>query len=84
MSPKARNSQSPSRTPVIRQIPVTSQFKLVFLTTTVITIACILGSVFIAYRGGETESAKEVLSALLTLSKIGFGAIVGLLGGKSL
>ncbi len=67
-----------------RQIPITARFRLVFLTTVILTFVFLACSMILAARGDDSAIAREVASACLSLTKIGFGAIVGLLGGKSL
>lgn len=62
------------------------QFKLVFLTaaagTLLFVVICVVLTVI---AGREPPNLLErVVMGLFDLSKIGFGAIVGLLGGKSL
>jgi hypothetical protein len=62
------------------------KFKLVFLTaasgTLVFTLICIALSLI--NKGEPPAPQKELMEGMLTMAKIGFGAIVGLLGGKAL
>ena len=61
------------------------QFKLVFITALVGTLfflsICIALTV---WMGREIEVVNKVVEGLLTMAQVGFGAIVGLLGAKSL
>lgn len=62
------------------------RFKLVFLTVAVGTLLFTLICVALTWATtGELPTArKELIQSLLTMAKIGFGAIAGLLGGKVL
>ncbi len=62
------------------------RFKLVFLTamggTILFTLICVV--LHLAKTGKPPEEGKELIEGMLTMAKVGFGAIVGLLGGKAL
>lgn len=62
------------------------KFKLVFLTaaggTLLFTLICVV--LHLATTGEPPPARKEFIEGMLTMAKIGFGAIVGLLGGKVL
>jgi len=62
------------------------KFKLVFLTaaigTLLFTLICVV--LHLATTGEPPPARKELIEGLLTMAKVGFGAIVGLLGGKKL
>jgi len=62
------------------------KFKLVFLTaaggTILFTAICV--ALHLATTGEPPPARKEFIEGMLTMAKIGFGAIVGLLGGKVL
>jgi hypothetical protein len=62
------------------------KFKLVFLTATggtvLFTLICV--ALHLATTGEPPPARKEFIEGMLTMAKIGFGAIVGLLGGKVL
>ena len=60
---------------------LTPRFKLVFICVFALTVACLLLSVFLAYGSDPPE---RVINELLGAFKMGFGALVGLLGGKAL
>lgn len=64
--------------------PITPHFNQVFYTTAGLTALCLIISLGLASLGKETEASREVISGCLTMAKIGFGAIVGLIGGKAL
>jgi hypothetical protein len=70
--------------PVGREVPVPPHFNKVFFTTAGLTVLCLVISGALAVAGPETAAAKEVISGCLTMAKIGFGAIVGLIGGRAL
>ena len=61
------------------------RFKLVFLTvaigTLLFTLMCI--GLVLATTGELPPARKELLQSILTMAKVGFGALGGLLGGKA-
>jgi hypothetical protein len=70
----------------VQHPPIDPQFKLVFLAavagTVLFTVLCILLTLL---AGEQLPSLLEkIVMGLFDLAKIGFGAIVGLLGGKRL
>ncbi len=74
------NSQS------TRHPPIDPQFKIIFLAavggTLFFTLLCVLLTLF---SGNQLPGLLEkIVMGLFDLAKIGFGAIVGLLGGKRL
>jgi len=71
---------------VSNPILVSSVFKLVFLSVLSLTILLIIASVSLAVGNNTSTSAeaKDLLKAFNTAWQMGFGAIVGLLGGKAL
>jgi hypothetical protein len=69
-------------TPVVTT--VTAHFKLVFLCVTVITVLTLMASLYIGiFVEKPTEAAKSAMNTCATLANLGFGAMVGLLGGKA-
>lgn len=71
-------------TPPVTRIVVTPAFKLVFLSVLGLTIALVIASICLAVFPTQTEAVKNVTGMCMTLCKSGFGAILGLLGGKVL
>jgi hypothetical protein len=59
-------------------------FKLVLLIVTVITGVAFLGMVALAITGATNAPSKDLFGVCSDAFKVGFGAIVGLLGGKAL
>jgi hypothetical protein len=64
-------------------IKVDPTFKLVFLSSITLTLLVGVGWFWAALFGPSTEAARSLVSGCETITKIGFGAIVGLLGGKT-
>jgi hypothetical protein len=60
------------------------RFKLVFLTvaigTLLFTLICV--GLVLATTGELPPARKELVQSILTMAKVGFGALGGLLGGK--
>ena len=69
-----------------RHPPIDAQFKLVFVTAAVGTCFFIVVCVATTIAAGKDPPPllTELVRAMADLAKIGFGAIVGLLGGKTL
>jgi hypothetical protein len=62
---------------------VSSHFKLIFLTVlalTVITLALRIGMALMV--GSPNDSVKDAMTTCGLLANAGFGAILGLIGGK--
>jgi hypothetical protein len=67
-----------------REITISGSFRTVFFTTTGLTLVFVALAVILTLFGDDTAKTKHAVEGLFTMAKIGFGAIVGLLGGKSL
>jgi hypothetical protein len=66
--------------------PIDPQFKLVFVTAAIGTLLFILICVAVTVWIGKDmpSPVEKLVSGLFDLAKIGFGAVVGLLGGKAI
>jgi hypothetical protein len=66
--------------------PINAQFKLVFITSALGTLLFIVLCVVLTLAAGREPPTllQEIIRGLFDLAKIGFGAIVGLLGGQVL
>jgi len=58
-------------------------FKLVFLSVLLLTLLCLGISVYVSLYGA-TPAAQNLNDKVLAVFNLGCGAIIGLLGGKSL
>jgi hypothetical protein len=56
----------------------------VFLTVLLLTLVSLGVSVYLAIRPDPSEEVKRLIETCSTTWKLGFGAIVGLIGGKAL
>ena len=72
-----------TRRPRVVTFTLTPAFKLVFLSVLGITLLSIVLSCSLAVMGEPNEEKSALVQALLTTWKLGFGAIIGLLGGKA-
>jgi uncharacterized membrane protein YczE len=65
---------------------LTPAFKLVFCSVLGLTVLSLGVSVYlaIAYSPAPSEEIKRLIETCSTTWKMGFGAIVGLIGGKAL
>jgi len=66
--------------------PISPMFKLVFVTASVGTLLFIALCVTLAVLAGKEPPSlvTELIRGMFSLAQIGFGAIVGMLGGKRL
>jgi hypothetical protein len=63
---------------------LTPAFKLVFLTVLGLTTTALILNVFLVVLLNEpNDQAKNLIDTCSTITKAGFGAIVGLIGGKA-
>ena len=88
-NPEDRSPRTPSRTVIT--VALTPTFKLVFLSVLAITVIAIIISCPLAIMDRQAdamhqqaEGMKELLATCLTTWKLGFGAMLGLLGGKAM
>jgi hypothetical protein len=61
---------------------LTPRFKLIFSTVAVLTVLALISNVLLAMFGDGSEQANAAAEACSTTYKMGFGAIVGLIGGR--
>ncbi|MEI5133011.1 hypothetical protein RB199_13430 [Streptomyces libani] len=61
---------------------LTPRFKLIFSTVAALTVLALILNVLLAAFGGNSEQVKAATEACSTTYMMGFGAIVGLIGGK--
>ena len=88
-SSKRNDTKKPSthKEEDIELITLSSRFKFVFVTVTGITVLSLLAYIALAIIYPETDpgsNINDVLGTLKYTSTSGFGAIVGLMGGKAL
>jgi hypothetical protein len=75
-----KSTGSPSS--VVKVTDITPRFKLVFATVLAITILCLFLNLVIVLAAPAGASAESFADTCSTAFKLGFGAIVGLVGGK--
>jgi hypothetical protein len=61
---------------------LTPRFKMIFSTVAALTVLALILNVLLAAFGGDSEQVKAATEACSTTYMMGFGAIVGLIGGK--
>lgn len=61
---------------------MTPRFKLIFSTVTALTVMALILNVLLAAFGGDSEQVQAAAEACSTTYMMGFGAIVGLIGGQ--
>jgi len=71
-------------TAVDNKISVTSHFKLIFLSVLIISVLCLVGEILLSmYWDKPNPDQARLLYTLDFAFKAGFGAFIGLLGGKA-
>jgi hypothetical protein len=65
-------------------LPVPAAFKMTFLAVLGLTVLSMAVSIALVFYGHDTDQAKHLAETCSTTYKLGFGAILGLLGGKAL
>jgi hypothetical protein len=65
-------------------IVLTPAFKLIFFSVLGLTILSLVGNFLAVLVPNQTEEVKRLAETCSTTWKLGFGAIVGLIGGKVL
>lgn len=70
--------------PPIATLTLTPAFKLVFYSVLGLTVLSLAASFVLVLRDKQTEEIKRLAETCSTTWKLGFGAIVGLIGGKAL
>ncbi len=66
------------------KILLSPAFKLVVLIVTGLTVLSLGVSIFLALDQNKSEQINGLIETCSTTYKLGFGAIVGLIGGKAL
>lgn len=71
--------------PNTSMVTLTPTFKLVFLSVLGITFACLAVALYLSLHDDGTHKSMQALNdKVLTVFNLGCGAIIGLLGGKTL
>lgn len=71
-----------------RKLVISPHFKLIFLSVFGLTILCFVGACILTYAtskikpSDETDMEKELFQIFRFGWQAGFGAIIGLIGGK--
>ena len=68
----------------VLSIPLSPTFKLVFVSVLGLTILCLIIGCSLVGLGVKSDEGKVLFELCTTAFKLGFGAIIGLVGGKAL
>ena len=60
------------------------RFQLIFTTVVALTVLALLLDVLLALLGGDSDQVRAAAETCATTYKMGFGAIVALLGSRAL
>jgi hypothetical protein len=80
--PSRQADSAAEKEPSTLPTDITPRFKLVFITAAILTFAFFAGGLILASRETSTPAAEKAVAACFTMATMGFGAIVGLIGGK--
>lgn len=80
----SRRGRSPARVSHKPEVRLAPAFKLAFITATTLTVVSLAVAVWLAIKAEQNDAVKGLVETCSTTWKIGFGAIVGLIGGKTL
>lgn len=67
-----------------KDLPIAPAFKLVLFVVIALTLISFAASILLAIYAPQTDEVKKLIEASSTMYKAGFGAVIGLLGGKVL
>lgn len=81
--PPASQEQPLADLPVTH-LRLTPAFKWVFLSVITLTLLSLAVSVYLVNSMNASEDARRLIETCSTTYKLGFGAIVGLVGGKAI
>ena len=78
-----QGAESPNAPP-IASLSLTPLFNLVFLSVLGLTVLSLIVSLYLVTRDNPSEDMRRLAETCSTTWKMGFGAVVGLIGGKAL
>jgi hypothetical protein len=70
--------------PIATVVVLTPVFKVVFISIFSLTIISLAVSLLLVVFGKENKVTEQLIETCSTTWKLGFGAIIGLIGGKAL
>ena len=76
--------RSPTAHTAESQADPARRFRLIFTTVVALTVLALILDVVLALIGSESEKVRAASETCATAYKMGFGAIVALLGGRAL
>lgn len=79
-----RRQKPLTRTAKKDELTIAPTFKLVLFVAVGLTILSLSASIFLAMVATPSEDVKRLIETCSTTYKLGFGAIIGLIGGKAL
>lgn len=65
------------------QVDPAHRFRMIFTTVVALTVLALILDVVLALMGGASEQVRAAAETCATAYKMGFGAIVALLGGRA-
>ena len=78
------NAQANQDTLPVTQLRLTPAFKWVFICVIGLTLLSLMVSIYLVSMPNPSEDVKRLVETCSTTYKMGFGAVVGLIGGKAI
>jgi hypothetical protein len=75
---------APQPSGTVLTVTLSPVFKLVFIAVLSITILSMFVTCFLVALHNDTDQGKALFELCASICKMGFGAMVGLLGGKAI
>ena len=83
MAKKAAGPKAPAKPPV-QPVILSAGFCLVFFSVLLLSLLSLGVALYLVQLDHPSEEAKRLAETCSTTWKLGFGAVVGLIGGKAL
>lgn len=83
VTPTGTRTAQSEPSPRITTVILTPTFKLIFLGVLGITVLSMLLSCYLLASAPRSVETTALMNAFMSIFKLGFGALIGLMGGKA-